>query len=150
MTTPSTLCTIGFTKKSARAFFEKLQTAGIRRVLDIRLNNTSQISGFTKRDHLEYFLPTITGAEYRHIPLLAPSPDLFKAYTKHALSWDDYAPRFLALMAERHVEEQLDPALFNGACLLCSEHLPHRCHRLLVAEYLNTKWGGNITINHLV
>ena len=150
MTATFTLNTIGFTKKSAKVFFEKLQAAGIRRLLDIRLHNSSQISGYAKRNHLEYLVPTITGAAYQHIPLLAPSPELFNAYKKQGMPWDDYQGRFLELMAERHVEDQLDPALFNGACLLCSEHLPHHCHRRLVAEYLNTKWGGNITINHLI
>jgi len=148
-TTSLTVSTIGFAGKSARAFFEPLRTAGIRRVLDIRLHNTSQLAGFAKRNHLEYLVPTIIGGEYQQVPLLAPSPELFHDYKKAGLSWNDYVPRFLALMAERRVEDQLDPALFDGACLLCSEQQPHCCHRRLVAEYLQSKWG-NIGINHLV
>jgi len=43
------LYTIGFTKKNARQFFETLKTAGVKRLVDIRLNNQSQLAGFTKR-----------------------------------------------------------------------------------------------------
>ena len=67
------LFTIGFTKKSAEGFFTNLSKAGVKRVIDIRLNNMSQLAGFTKRDDLRYFLRTICNIDYIHLPELAPN-----------------------------------------------------------------------------
>jgi len=141
--------TIGFTKKPAIEFFEKLKQAGIKRVLDVRLKNTSQLSGFAKRGDLEYFLEKICGAEYLHEPLLAPTDDLMKAYKKKKLTWHEYEKQFLALMAEREIEKKIDPEIFTApTALLCSEGSPEFCHRRLALEYLNAKWK-NVVIIHL-
>ena len=141
--------TAGFTKKSAAEFFEGLRRAGIRRLVDIRLNNSSQLAGFSKRDDLAYFLREICQAEYLHEPLLAPTQELFDAYRKGGASWDDYERRFLALMAERKVEQRIEKRLFDvPTVLLCSEATPEHCHRRLVGEYLNAKWG-NVRMVHL-
>jgi len=141
--------TIGFGKKTAEQFFGALTKAGIRRLIDVRLNNVSQLAGFTKRDDLKFFLRRICDADYVHEHLLAPTQDLLDAYKKENGSWEDYETRFLALMSERRVEDIIDKEWFNApAVLLCSEPTPENCHRRLVAEYLNRKWGG-ITIHHL-
>ena len=135
--------TIGFTKKTAAEFFEALRGAGIRRLLDVRLNNTSQLAGFTKREDLAYFLGEICGAEYVHEPLLAPTPELFDRYKKQGASWHEYERGFLGLLAERRVEDALDRVLFDvPTVLLCSETAAERCHRRLVVEYLQSRWGG--------
>jgi uncharacterized protein (DUF488 family) len=140
---------IGFTQKTADQFFSRLRSAGIRRLLDVRLNNVSQLAGFAKRGDLGFFLKEICGAEYLHEPLLAPTADILDAYRGKKLSWDEYESRFLALMAERQVETRLDPALFQSpTVLLCSEPTAEHCHRRLVLEYLRDKWG-NVTISHL-
>ncbi len=137
--------TAGFTQKTARQFFESLRRAGIHRLIDIRLNNVSQLAGFSKKDDLAYFLDVICHAEYLHEPLLAPTQELLDAYKKRKGSWDDYERAFLALMAERKIEERLDQRLFAGpTVLLCSEATAEHCHRRLVLDYLNEKWG-NIT-----
>jgi uncharacterized protein (DUF488 family) len=134
--------TAGFTQKSAAEFFGTLRRAGIRRLVDVRLNNVSQLAGFTKRDDLAYFLREICQAEYRHELLLAPSPELFDAYRKQHGQWEDYERGFFALMAERQVERKLDRALFAGpTVLLCSEPTAEHCHRRLVLEYLARHWG---------
>lgn len=141
--------TAGFTKKSAEQFFESLRRVGIRRLLDVRLNNTSQLAGFSKRDDLAYFLRELCGAEYIHEPLLAPTQEMLDAYKKHKGSWDEYERRFLALMSERHIEARLSPDLFAvPTVLLCSETTAEHCHRRLVLEYLDAKWGG-LRIVHL-
>jgi uncharacterized protein (DUF488 family) len=140
--------TIGFTKKNAAQFFEKLRDAGVKRVVDVRLNNSSQLAGFSKRDDLKYFLKKILGIDYVEEPLLAPTPSLFDAYKKNGGDWDVFQCAFLDLMRERKIENKIDPALIAGGCLLCSEDKPHHCHRRLVAEYLNDCWG-NLQINHL-
>jgi uncharacterized protein (DUF488 family) len=132
---------IGFTQKTAEQFFSLLNSAGIRRLLDVRLNNISQLAGFAKRQDLEFFLKEICQAEYRHEPLLAPSPDILDSYKKKKMSWPEYESKFLALLAERKVEEALDRSLFSiPTVLLCSEPTADRCHRRLVLDYLEEKW----------
>ena len=126
--------TIGFTQKSAEQFFGALKRAGIRRLLDMRLYNTSQLAGFSKRDDLACFLRELCACEYVHEPLLTPTQDLLDAYKKHKSAWADYEQRFLALMAERRVEERIDRAMFDPPTVLL-------CHRRLVVEYLTSKWG---------
>ncbi len=135
--------TIGFTRKSARQFFESLRGVGITRLVDVRLNNTSQLAGFAKRGDLEYFLEVLCGAEYLHLPGLSPTKEMLDAYHKKILAWEAYESRFLELLAERGVERLVDPGLFAvPTVLLCSEPSAERCHRRLVAEYLGSKWGG--------
>ncbi len=143
-----TIFTIGFTKKRAQEFFGSLRDAGVERVVDVRLNNVSQLAGFAKRHDLAYFLREICDVDYVHVPSLAPTREILDANKKGQGSWEEYEERFLALMARRRIEDTLDPALLDGACLLCSEHRPHHCHRRLVAEYLRERWGG-IEIEHL-
>lgn len=141
--------TIGFTRKTAEEFFQALSRAGIRRVMDIRLNNSSQLAGFSKRDDLPYFLHKICDAEYIHEPLLAPTQETLDAFKKQRGSWADFSRRFIGLLTDRKVEEKIDPALFSvPTALLCSEPTPDRCHRRLVAEYLASKWPG-LTVAHL-
>ena len=142
------ISTIGFTKKSAAVFFKKLEEGGVKRVIDVRLNNVSQLAGFSKKDDLRYFLREILGIDYVHETLLAPTQDMLDRFKKNHGSWDNYQREFLQLMNERRVEDKIDPGLIAGGCLLCSEHQPHHCHRRLVAEYLKEKWN-NMEIKHL-
>jgi len=143
------LFTIGFTQKSAQEFFTKIKNAGVKRIVDVRLNNNSQLAGFSKKDDLAYFLREIADIEYIHTPDLAPTQDILDAYKKKKGDWGVYERQFLDLIAKREIEKKIQPVLLQNSCLLCSEHLPHHCHRRLVAEYLHKKWGG-IHIQHLV
>jgi uncharacterized protein (DUF488 family) len=142
------LYTIGFTKKSAEAFFTRLQKAGIRHLLDVRLNNTSHLAGFAMREDLEYFLRAICGIEYKHLPVLAPTQDILDAYKKNKGDWSVYEISYQALMLQRQAAQGLDRALFDRGCLLCSEDKPDHCHRRLAAEYLQSQWEG-VEIIHL-
>ena len=142
------LFTIGFTQTTARDFFTSLKNAGVKRVVDVRLNNNSQLAGFSKKEDLAYFLKEIAGIEYVHLPDLAPTQDILDAYKKNKGDWEIYERAFLNLMTQREIEKRVQPDIFQHGCLLCSEHLPHHCHRRLVAEYLNAKWGG-IKTKHL-
>ena len=142
------LYTIGFTKKNAEQFFGKLKQAGITRIIDTRLNNVSQLAGFTKKDDLRFFSKEILGVDYIHIPSLAPTKDILDAYKKDGGDWDTYEQKFNALIGSRHIESTLDKGILDGACLLCSEPTPHHCHRRLVAEYLRDHWG-NVEIKHV-
>jgi uncharacterized protein (DUF488 family) len=143
------VCTIGFTKTTAEHFFERLLSAGVKTVVDVRLRSTSQLAGFAKADDLAYFLKEIGDIAYAHQPLLAPTEPMLKTYKKEKGDWLAYEKRFLELMSERQVENRLNPEVLDGACLLCSEATPHQCHRRLVCEYLNEKWNGALTIRHL-
>jgi len=140
--------TVGFTKKTAAQFFEILRAAGVKRVIDVRLNNKSQLAGFSKRGDLQYFLKEILAVDYVEVPLCAPTPELFDAFKRKNGRWEDYRRDFLHLMEDRRIEEKIDPALLADGCLLCSESQPHHCHRSLVLEYFQARWG-NLDINHL-
>ncbi len=130
------LFTIGFTKKTAEIFFTTLITAGVRRIIDVRLNNTSQLAGFAKKNDLRYFLKIIGGIDYRHIPELAPAKTILDEYKRNKGDWRVYQKQFLNLMKTRRIETQMNGILKSGDCLLCSENKPEHCHRRLVAEYL--------------
>jgi uncharacterized protein (DUF488 family) len=142
------LYTIGFTKKNAREFFTLLRNAGVKRILDIRLNNQSQLAGFTKRDDLAYFLKELCGADYRHVPEAAPSQEMLDEFKKQKGDWQRYVERFVPLITGRRIEDILIPEILDRACLLCSEPTPAQCHRRLVAEYLGERVSG-IEIVHL-
>jgi uncharacterized protein (DUF488 family) len=142
------LFTIGFTKKTAEQFFLRLQQAGVRRVVDVRLNNTSQIAGFAKARDLKYFLRAIAGIDYIHLPEWAPTQDILDDFKKSKGAWIEYERRFRELMAQRRIEESASKTLLDGDCLLCSEHIPAQCHRRLVAEYLQAR-RGDLEIVHL-
>ncbi|HEY9707290.1 MAG TPA: DUF488 domain-containing protein [Oculatellaceae cyanobacterium] len=148
MKTSVNLFTIGFTKKSAKQFFEILKQSGVKRIIDTRLNNVSQLAGFTKKTDLEYFLQQICKIEYVHSLELAPTKDILDAYKKNGGDWQTYEEQFLQLITERQIEQKVSPDLLDGGCLLCSEPTPHQCHRRLVAEYLSQKLG-TINIHHL-
>ena len=140
--------TIGFTKTTAESFFSRLSKAGVKKVVDVRLNNVSQLAGFAKRNDLKYFLRAISGIGYEHRPELAPTQDILDAYKKHRGDWATYEECFLELMQKRRIEETVPRSAVDEACLLCSEDKPHYCHRRLVAEYLKRKWG-DLDIFHL-
>ena len=141
--------TIGFTNKSAAKFFSLLRSAGVRTLLDVRLNNVSQLAGFAKRDDLRFFLDELGGIAYREVKDLAPSKLILSAYQKDGMPWEKYEELYLNEIARRSVERLLEPKWFDRGCLLCSEHEPHFCHRRLAADYLNKKWGSNFEIKHL-
>jgi len=140
--------TIGFTKKTAEEFFTLLTRAGVKRVIDIRLNNVSQLAGFAKREDLRYFLRAIGGIDYLHRPDLAPTQQILDAFKKNKGNWLDYERDFLELLSARKAEMNITPELLHEGCLLCSEEKPLHCHRRLVAEYLRSKWG-KLGIIHL-
>lgn len=137
-----TLATIGFTKKSAKQFFSILKEFGVKTLIDTRIRNSSQLSGFAKANDLEYFVKMLLSANYRHESLLAPSAESLKAYRNKELTWSEYEERYKTLLNERHVEKLLDQKLFfDHAVLLCSEDTSAKCHRRLAVDYLAEHWG---------
>ena len=142
-----TLYTIGFTKRSAENFFETLKSAGVTKLIDIRLNKTSQLAGFAKSTDLQYFLKVSDGIIYESIENLAPSKDLLNNYRSKKITWDDFEDLYLNQIKSSRAIDTLNPSDFMNACLLCSEHTAEKCHRRLLAEELGKLWG--IRIVHL-
>ena len=131
------LFTTGFTNKSANHFFDLLRGSGVKRILDVRINNGSQLAGSAKKDDLAYFLREICGMDYVHLPDLSPTKELLREYRAGTVDWVTYEKRFTKLMRERRIEDTTPKDVLSDGCLLCSEDQPHHCHRRLVAEYLN-------------
>ena len=142
------LFTIGFTKKNAETFFGKLIKSGVEKLIDIRLNNVSQLAGFTKKDDLIYFLKKICDCDYIYKPLLAPTKEILDAYRKKEITWTEYEKRFNDLLIDRKAHTLLSSSELHMACLLCSEPTPDKCHRRLVAEFFKNCFE-NIEIIHL-
>lgn len=149
MSNIANVATIGFTKTTAERFFGRLAQADVRLLIDVRLNNTSQLSGFAKAADLAYFLTEIGGIRYTHQPDLAPTEKILKDYKKGEIDWGKYEDMFMTLMQKRKIEERFKADMFDGSCLLCSEDKPHNCHRKLVCDYLNAKWGATLRVRHL-
>ena len=134
------LYTIGFTKKSARDFFSLLKMFGVKSLLDIRLNTTSQLAGFAKKDDLSFFLSEICQCKYRHLLEFAPTKEILDGYHEKKISWPEYEVLFKQLLEERKPDSILLANELNNACLLCAEPTPEKCHRRLVAEYLKSAY----------
>ena len=130
------LYTIGFTKKSAERFFTLLKNAGVSKIVDIRLNNASQLAGFAKGSDLQFFVKNILGASYVHLPDLAPTKELLKSYQDKDTTWAEYVHVFSEILKKRHIKERYKVEDFDNCCFLCTEDTPEQCHRRLVAEYL--------------
>jgi uncharacterized protein (DUF488 family) len=143
--------TAGFAEWTAEQFFGELKQRQVDQLIDVRLNNVSQLAGFAKKKDLEYFLRTICGADYRHEPMLAPTADMLKDYRSKKTSWLEYERLFTLLLAERRVESVLSRQILDGnPVFLCSEHKPDHCHRRLALEYLEERWEVNSTLIHIV
>lgn len=141
--------TIGFTQKGANKFFTLIKGNRISRIIDVRLNNVSQLAGFAKRDDLKYFLSELCDADYVHIEELAPTKEILSDYKKKLITWEAYEDKFINLISKRNIERTIDKSLLDNGCLLCSEHKPHHCHRRLVIDYLNSHWDTDIEVVHL-
>lgn len=145
-----TLYTMGFTQKSAECFFELIKKNQIEIVLDIRLNNRSQLAGFTKGDDLAYFLKEICNCKYAHRVDFAPTKDILDAYKKNQIDWNEYEKLFIPLMKKRDAVKTFEEnfCYYDKVCLLCSEPTPEQCHRRLLAEMLAEKIA-NVEIKHI-
>lgn len=148
MNTKAKLYTIGFTKRSAKNFFETLTKNSIKTLIDVRLNNVSQLAGYTKKDDLEYFLKAICNINYVHIIDLAPTDEILKRYRNKEITWTELEKSFGLLLAERKPERSISIEQLDSACLLCSEANAKLCHRRLVAEYFQEIYEG-LEIIHL-
>lgn len=143
------ILSIGFTGKSAEKFFTLLKRSKVHTLFDVRLQNTSQLAGFAKKEDLRFFLKEICDIDYVEVPELHPEAALLKDYKNKIIDWSYYASKYGELLDTRAVATKLSPQVFNSGCLLCSEHQPHKCHRRLAIEYLNTEWKNRFTVEHL-
>ncbi len=145
-----TLFTIGFTKKSAEQFFELLKKNRVKKLVDIRISNSSQLAGFAKGKDLAYFLRQICGIGYRHIVDFAPTKELLADWHDKAISWSEYEKIYRGLLDSRKITSKYTLEEFDGACFLCSEETPEQCHRRLLVEYFAEKNPDKVKIVHLV
>ncbi len=132
----TTLYTVGFSGKDAKTFFELLKLNNIQMLIDVRLNNVSQLAGYTKKNDLAYFLDKICNIKYLHLPILAPTKEILDGYKTKKISWAEYEIKYTRLINERKIEDRLKNIAFANACLLCSEKTAEQCHRRLVADII--------------
>ena len=135
------LYTIGFTQKTAETFFGLLKRNRVDVLVDIRLNNRSQLAGFAKDPDLCFFLDRICGIRYVHDTMLAPTEELLKKYRSKEISWDQYETIFEEIMKERGIDQHIRTGYAGyqekAVCLLCSEPTADKCHRRLVAQHFS-------------
>ncbi len=143
------LFTIGFTGKSAETFFNLLVSRKVEKIVDTRINNVSQLSGFAKGSDLKFFSNKIASISYEHKIDLAPTKELLSKYREKKLSWQDYEIEYLNLLDTRKIAQKVNIDELHQNCLLCSEHIPEKCHRRLLAEYLKHV-RNDIEIIHLI
>ena len=142
------LFTIGFTKKNAERFFALLKNNKVKKIIDVRLNNISQLAGFTKKDDLKFFLKQICDIDYYHVPDFAPTEDILKRYKNKEINWEQYEKEFIALIKQRKIENHIKLDFLNNACLLCTEPTAENCHRRLLAEYFSSIFP-QVKVKHL-
>lgn len=145
----SEVCTIGFAKKSLKGFVDLLQKQNVKHLIDTRLNNTSQLSGFAKKDDLSYVMDLV-GIKYSHKLNLAPDKMMLDDFKKKKITWEDYEHKYIELLKKRKIEHNVEELLGDGKpCFLCSEDKPHHCHRRLLVEYLK-EYNRDINVFHLI
>jgi len=142
------LYTIGFTKKSAEQFFSLLLNNGVKRLVDIRINNSSQLAGFAKGADLQYFARAIGNMDYVYMEDFAPTKELLSDYQNKRVDWNEYQKIYHHLLKERNIAEKYSIRDFDGSCFLCSEDTPDHCHRRLLVEFFKAK-NKNVEILHL-
>lgn len=144
------LFTIGFTQKSAETFFELIKENQIELLIDVRLNNKSQLAGFSKGTDLDYFLKEICNCKYMHCQEYAPTKEILDDYKKKKISWKEYVEQFIPLMEKRDFPQTFIKrfAGYERICLLCSEPTPEQCHRRLLAEMVKSE-NDAIIIKHI-
>lgn len=143
------LFTIGFTKKPAETFFKLLKDSDVKQIVDTRINNVSQLSGFAKGSDLQFFAREIGNIFYNHNLDFAPTKELLSLYRTKKLTWNEYETEYLNLLDIRKTAQRINVENLHQNCLLCSEHKPDKCHRRLLAEYLK-QVRNDIQITHLI
>ncbi len=145
-----TLYTIGFTKKSAEQFFSLLRANNVKQLIDVRINNSSQLSGFAKGKDLEFFAKEICHIPYKHVTDFAPTKELLDKWHKQEVSWEKYEDIYTSLLKKRDILKKYGVKQYNGACFLCSEETTENCHRRLLTEYMQKHSAEEVKIIHLL
>jgi uncharacterized protein (DUF488 family) len=143
------LFTIGFTKKTAQHFFEALINNNVRKLIDIRINNRSQLAGFAKGADLAYFTKAIVNIEYEYIPDFAPTKELLSDSQNKRIDWTAYQKSYRQLIEQRRISTKYDIQNFDQACFLCSEETSEYCHRRLLTEFFQEE-NSDVQIIHLI
>ena len=138
--------TMGFTKKSAKDFFELIKNNNIQLLVDVRLNNQSQLAGFTKGKDLSFFLNNICQCDYVHEIDCAPTKEILDGYKKKEITWEEYEVQYNGLIVRRKVANDFKKkySKYSKVLLLCSEPTAEYCHRRLLAEYFRKEFECNV------
>jgi hypothetical protein len=130
--------TLSAYETSAQDFFESLKEHETDLVVDVRLKNSNQLCGFTKRKDLEYLIPIITGAKYVHDLRFAPDPVLLERYLHKWCSWDEYAELY-----QKQMQKNGNVAAFKSAygayhsiCILGTATKKRRSHSEALVQLL--------------
>lgn len=145
------LYTIGFTKKTAEQFFERIKYYRIQILVDVRLKNTSQLMRFSHGKDIEYLLKNLCNCEYEHCVNYAPTAEILTDWKKKRITWPEYEQRYHALMTERNSVRDFMTryyGVYESVCLLCSEVSPEHCHRRLLAEMFHEQ-KNDIEVLHI-
>ena len=144
------ICTIGFSRKDLRDFIRLLKEAGVKKVIDVRVHNTSQLAGYTKKQDLQYILELVV-IDYEHVLELAPTEELMINYRSKKITREEFRDMYIALLLERKPLESFDLGRQpDSICQLCAEEKPEHCHRSFAAQYMKDNYTSKeIRIRHL-
>jgi len=107
------LYTIGFTGKTAEMFFSLLRNNSVKKIVDTRLNNVSQLAGFAKGADLKFFAGEIGHMDYEHNVELAPTKELLSRYREKKMSWQDYEREYLNVLDMRNIAQKIHVDLLH-------------------------------------
>ena len=146
------LYTIGFTKKTAEQFYNLIRNNGITTIIDVRLNNTSQLASFSKYPDIVFFLHEICNCKYISERFFSPEEKTLKDYKNNAITWEEYVIQFNETLERRCIKDFISRNYSKivqneKICFLCSEDLPNMCHRKIIADIFAELF--DMKVNHL-
>ncbi|WP_372825892.1 DUF488 family protein [Polaromonas sp.] len=143
---PSTLFTLGYEGLAIDAFIERLVTAQVKTVVDVRELPLSRKKGFSKKSFSAAL--AAHGIAYQHAPALGCPKPVRNQYKLDG-NWQTYTRDFLAYVAtqEAPIQELVKTSRATTACLVCFEADFSMCHRTYVARA--ARQHGGPTVMHL-
>lgn len=141
---PAIVLTIGHSTRPIDEFIGMLREHGVERLVDVRTAPGSKRYPQFNRDALEKSLHA-AGIDYRHIKALGgfrkARPDSPNAGWKHP-SFRGYADYMLTAPFREGLRELITDAAQKRTAIMCSEAVPWRCHRSLIADTLVARGIG--------
>lgn len=136
--------TIGYEGVTVEGLVRKLSDAGVEVLIDVRAVPLSRKPGFSKNRLAERL--AVSGIEYVGLKGLG-TPAEGRAAARKGRTGEMrqiFGAHLETPAAEEDMRRAIDIAKKRPACLLCFEHLPQTCHRLMVAEIMAAQSGFDI------